>query len=103
MRAAIWANSRRVGDNQLLKIEKQYNLFHIETKRKIMSSSGSWIEFENGDVWKVCTHTSSSRGYKYNIAYIERNIPEEVVNQIIKPQIMACPYQAFNYFWGDED
>lgn len=102
MRAAIWANNRKIGDNQLLKIEKQYNLFHIETKRKVMSLSGSWIEFENGDIWKVCT-SLASRGYRYNIAYIERNIPEEVVNQVIKPRAMAYPYQAFNYFWGDED
>lgn len=102
MRAAIWANSRKVGDNQLLKIEKQYNLFHIETKRRVMSSSGSWIEFENGDLWRVCT-SLASRAYKCNIAYIERSVPEEVVNQIIKPQVMAYPYQAFNYFWGDED
>lgn len=102
MRAAIWANDRKTGDNQLLKIERQYNLFHIKTKRKVISSNGSWIEFENGDLWRVCT-SLALRAYKCNIAYIERNVPEEVVNQIIKPQVMAYPYQAFNYFYGDEN
>ena len=69
MKAAIWANSREIGDKQLLKIEKQYNFSHIKTKRKVISKSSSWIEFENGDFWRVCTNIRE-RGYKFNIAYI---------------------------------
>ena len=102
MKAAIWANNRETGDKQLLKIEKQYNFSHIKTKRKVMASSGSWIEFENGDLWKVCTNISS-RGYRCNIAYIDYNIPEDIINEVIKPRVTSYPYQAFNYFWGDED
>ena len=102
MKAAIWANSREIGDKQLLKIEKQYNFSHIKTKRKVISKSSSWIEFENGDFWRVCTNIRE-RGYKFNIAYIQRNFPKEAINNIIKPSMVPFPYQAFNYFQGDED
>ena len=44
-----WEN----GIAQLKQIEENYNRMKIATTRSHYMRHGSWIQFENGDVWKV--------------------------------------------------
>ena len=40
----------------------------------------------------------NARGHRCNVSYIERSIPEDVVQYIIKPCTTAFPYNAYNYY-----
>lgn len=59
------------------------------------------VEFENGDKWDVFRATEGRRGYRCNISYISRLIPERVVDVIIIPCTIGYPYHAINY-WCEE-
>ena len=103
MKGIIWALNSRSGIKQLEKIEKNYNLYHIETKRKIINQHGSFIEFENGDSWKVALACISSKGHRANISYIQYGIDYEFIDAVIRHSTTAYPFHAFNYFWGVEE
>ena len=59
--------------------------------------------FDNGDNWIVIKATGDNvRSHSCNVAYIDRMIPDNVVEAIIMPTIKASPYQAYRYYnWGN--
>ena len=110
MRGIVWAYLTSDGNEKLLEIEKQYIRMNIHpVQRVINKSTGSWISFENGDIWKVVRASDSGRGNSANVSYIDRRISQEVINTIIKPATKAMPYQAFRFYlpssydWTKED
>ena len=58
---------------------------------------------DNGDIWRVKQANPQARGIRCNISYISHLIPEEVVDNIIKPITTDYyyPYRGFNY-WVEE-
>jgi len=62
-----------------------------------------FVALDNGDRWRVIQVNPQTRGMKCNISYISYSIPEEMVNNIIKPCTIDYyyPYRGFNY-WTEE-
>lgn len=110
MRGIVWAYLTDDANEKLLEIEEQYARMDIKPVRRVMSrANGSWMQFDNGDVWKVVRASDSRRGNSVNVSYIDRRISQEVINTIIKPATKAMPYQAFRFYlpssydWTRED
>ena len=110
MKGIIWAYLTDDANEKLLEIEEQYARMDIKPiKRVISNSAGSWILFDNDDIWRVVRASDSGRGHSTNVSYIDRRISQEIINTIIKPATKAMPYQAFyfylpsSYEWTRED
>ena len=110
MKGIIWAYESDGANEKLLEIEEQYARMDIKTIRRVISkSAGSWILFDNDDIWRVVRASDSGRGHCANVSYIDRRISQEVINTIIKPATKAMPYQAFRFYlpssydWTGED
>lgn len=110
MKGIIWAYLTDDGNEKLLQIEEQYARMDIKPIRRVINkSAGSWILFDNDDVWRVVRASDSGRGHSANVSYIDRRISQETINTIIKPATKAMPYQAFRFYlpssydWTRED
>ena len=110
MKGIIWAYESDGANEKLLEIEEQYARMDIKTIRRVISkSAGSWILFDNDDIWRVVRASDSGRAHCTNVSYIDRRISQEVINTIIKPATKAMPYQAFHFYlpssydWTRED
>ena len=99
MRAIIYCQEINTGMNKLNDIIHNYAKINIETTNiKRITKTSVFIVFKNGDEWTVAIANDGSRGRACNIAYIDRNINEEIVQTIIMPTIKAYPYQAYQYY-----
>lgn len=99
MRGIIWYYTKReVGMEKLEQLVSNYVRMGIKLIKLVNNKVISEAIFDNGDYWKVCSSYQNSRGQSCNIALIERNTPEEIINTIIKPCIKSLPYNAYNYY-----
>lgn len=100
MRGIVWSYCNEDAIKQLLKIEKEYNDFHIKTHKRVIKSfsNSSYIIFDNNDIWTVVRASDCERGHYANISYIDRRINQDIINSIIKPATKAWPYRAFNFY-----
>lgn len=98
MRGIIWAYSRERGIEQLKNIIADYARLYIHPTKQRISQYNSWVQFDNGDMWKICAAADSSRGHRANVSYIDRRIPQDIINNIIRPQTILPPYQAYRYY-----
>jgi hypothetical protein len=103
IRGGVWCSNTIDGNAQLEKIIYHYNRIGISSyegrvQGYIKSKNGDSITFENGDHWKVIKADESGRGYRLNVSYIQREIPQEIINTVIIPATTAFPFQAFNYY-----
>ena len=101
MKGIIWYKDDWVkGFEQLEKIIEKYQQINISTKRFARSRFDSFAEFQNGDIWRVLGANDGSRGYRCNVAYIERSISFDTYRVIICPAMMNHPYSAI-HLWGE--
>ena len=98
MKGIVWYYIYEDGIKQLRQIQANYECLKIKTVRERFNRFDSFIEFNNGDIWRLAPGRDSSRGNKINVSYIVRRIEEEVVRCIIKPCTVAYPFQAFRYY-----
>ena len=98
MKAIIYCQEINTGMNKLNNIMKNYERMNIKTTMTRGSRNSAFIVFENGDEWTVAIANDGSRGRACNIAYIDKNIDEEVVQTVIMPTIKALPYRAYNFY-----
>ena len=110
MKGIIWAYESDGANEKLFEIEEQYARMDIKPIRRVISkSTGSWILFDNDDIWRVVRVADSGRGHSTNVSYIDRRISQEIINTVIKPATKAMPYQAFRFYlpssydWARED
>lgn len=90
------------GNEQLEEIIKKYTQMKIGIIKNVYNHYGSWVKFENGDVWRVIKANKMNRGYRCNIAYVERCIDYDIYNCTVKPCVTLLPFSAIN-FWGSGD
>ena len=98
MKAVVWYNQQPETAKQFIKTQI--------TRYKIMGIEGHIMETEkflrfyadNGDLWQTAPSYESSRGIKCNISYVEKGVPEEFINRVIKPCTTAYPYNAITYY-----
>ena len=103
MRGIIYYNSDFINANEKLKtIVNQYNQAQIPVIKCHYRKIGSYAEFANGDTWRVVGASDNARGYKWNIAYIERSIDYDIYQCIISPSAVNCPFSAI-HLWGEGD
>ena len=99
VRGVIWAQDRDSGNEQLLEIKRKYELLDIHpVQERISKSSYSFIFFDNGDTWRSVYAAESACGQRANISYIDRRVPEDIVNCVIKPCTLDIPYSAYHYY-----
>lgn len=103
MKGIIYYNSDFIKANEQLKtIVDKYNQAQIPVINCHYRKIGSHVEFENGDVWQVVKANDNARGYKWNVAYIERSIDYDIYQCIINPSAAHCLFSAI-HLWGEGD
>lgn len=95
----IYTNSEEVGRQKLLEIEKENNDKGIKTKSKRFSCAENVIKFDNGDMWRVIKLYDSSRGQKWNKAYVDaRNTTISILHNLILPCGLGAGLDDITYF-----
>lgn len=97
-----YESSFEKANEELKKIVDRYNQMQIPVVKCHYKRIGSYAEFENGDIWKVVKANDSARGFRCNIAYIERCINYDIYRCIIAPKMFDFPYSAMR-LWGEGD
>ena len=101
MRGIVYGSTFEKAKTQLEKIIEDYKKIGIEPKEKYglrIAHNSMNVEFVNGDCWTAVTATESSRGRACNIAYIDRDIDQDLIDCVIRPTIKSYPYQAHRYY-----
>lgn len=98
MKGLIWGNSLQEASQELDIIRQQYQQAQIAISIERKSKFSHSIIFKNGDIWEAVSCKDSARGRSCNISYIQKGIPIEKINTIIKPCTKSIPYRAFNFF-----
>ena len=101
MRGIVWGSSFQIAKNKLKEIEEQYERLGYKplTKRNGNASNTYELVYANGDMWQAVRAGENTRGYKVNISYIDKSIPDDLIDTIIKPATMSPPYTAIHYFY----
>lgn len=104
IKGVIWTCDRAGDGIERLKyIQDRYMFAGINPRREIYSRQSSWVEFDNGDVWRVMSATESGRGVRSNYAWIDARISDELVRTVIL-RTLICPlgprqYEFFTPGW----
>lgn len=99
MKGIVWGLTMERAQNKFWSIVEDYKRIGINPVRVSSGSSSTFATFENGDHWMAVRASENQRGRATNISYIDDEIPQEVINCIIKPCTKAYPFQAINYYW----
>ena len=101
MRGIVWGNSFQTAKNKLKEIEAQYEKLGYKplSKRNGNRINVYEVVYANGDMWQAIAANTNARGYKVNISYIDRSIPDDLIDTIIKPATISPPYTAIHYFY----
>ena len=106
MTGLIWVASQRHYDDGIEKLKKiisDYEKLNIQLIQPLkVSKNLTTAAFTNGDIWQVTTAQCDSRGRRCNIAYIDYDIPDTIIEEVIKPIVTLPPYQGINYFKTDD-
>ena len=93
------ANSA-AGNAKLREIVANYEMARIPVVKVHYANHGAWAQFENGDIWRVLGANDRPRGYRCNVAYIERSISFDTYRTVICPAMINHPYSAI-HLWGE--
>ena len=86
MRGAIYAIDREKALSCLRGIIIMYSHSNIRCTRKVITKYDAWAEFENGTLWRILSSESSRRGYKWHECYVDENISDDMLHEVILPQ-----------------
>lgn len=95
-----YESSFEKANEELKKMIDRYNQMRIPVTKCHYRKFGSYAEFENGDTWQVIKANEGARGYRCNIAYIERSIDYDTYCCIIAPKMIDFPFAALR-LWGE--
>ena len=98
MKGIVWYNNFKIGLEKITDIKNKYIKYGIEINTERRTSYSTTIYFENGDIWMIVPAKENSKGYSCNVSYIERDIPKDIIECVIRPCTKAFPYQAYNYY-----
>lgn len=97
----IYYNSNsEAGNAKLKEIIANYEMARIPAVKICYAKYRSWAQFENGDIWRVLGANDGSRGYRCNVAYVERSISFDTYRVVICPAMRNHPYSAI-HLWGE--
>lgn len=98
MKGIVFGATRQRADRELENIIEKYEIMKIPIVARIKNSAQNTASFKNGDYWIAVSADANARGHVVNVAYIDEEIPPEVINIICLPCIKALPYNAIYYF-----
>ena len=98
MKGVIWYKTKQKGLMRLEKLIDDYDRINIYVQIMQNNMSGVHIRFSNNDVWIVAPATDCSRGIACNIALIDNDIEQDIINTIIMPTLKMKPYRAYNFY-----
>ena len=62
--------------------------------RFVTNKDKTFVEFENGDIWYLFGSHNSARGYRWDYCFIDKKIPQEIVEEIILPHAMVYHWDS---------
>lgn len=103
MRGIVWGNTRKAANRRLDKLINEYKkLWQFDTLLVRKGRNEYVVHFENGDIWQAIVCHENARGRRCHIAMIDRTIPIEKVNLIIKP-CLCPPFRGIAFFNPKEE
>jgi len=83
----IWADSMIKG---MKKFDELIGLIPEENVYRIQKNKGGAVaELIDGTVYRLVHATESNRGYKCDVAFVDKNIRENIMNCIVYPSVLA--------------
>ena len=97
MKGIVWYKDYEKGLKQFLKIQNNYE--YLGWIEKIVNSKNNcYFIANNGDVWHLVKANENSKMRRANISYVDENIEDVIINNIINHCTTALPYRGFNYY-----
>lgn len=82
----VFGNTKELATRKLEEILNNIQYSKVKDVRK--SRFDMRAELHNGDTYQVSSASDSSRGMRFNIAYVDRNITLDFLNQVIRPNLL---------------
>lgn len=101
MKGVIWYKTKEKGLLRLEELIDDYKQINIDVQRVQNNTSEIHIQFSNNDVWVTTPETNNSRGIACNVALIDNDIEQDIINTIIMPTLKMKPYRAYNFYSYD--
>lgn len=98
MEGIIWYKTRQKGLIRLDKLINDYAKINIGILSIRNHMSEIYVRFLNDDIWRVVSATCNSRGKASNIALIDIDIEQDIIDKIIMPTLKMQPYRAYNFY-----
>ena len=99
IRGVVFGHDMETAITRLKAIAERYEQFqYAKIIEQHYSNHSAWIVFSNGDKWNALKGVPENcRGKRYNIAYIDRALPEDAIDYI-RCCLTAPPYTGIQYF-----
>lgn len=98
MKGIIWYKTKQKGLIRLDELINDYAKINIGILSIRNHMSEIYVRFLNDDIWRVIPATCNSRGKASNIALIDMDIEQDIVDKIIMPTLKMKPYQTYNFY-----
>ena len=83
----IWADTMIKG---MKKFDELVNLLPSESIYRLRKDrNGAVAELTDGTVYRLVHATEANRGYKCDVAFVDKNIRENIMNCIVYPSVLA--------------
>ena len=98
MKGNVYGSTIEIANQELEQIIEDYKTMGYLVTRYVKRLNGSFVEFNNADFWQAVRVGDGQRANRCNVAYIDRNINQNIVDCIIRPAITLKPFQAERYY-----
>lgn len=98
MTGIIYGNTKQVIEQKLDDMIKIWVNQDVKIKYLSRTSHGDKVTLDNGECWFTKITDDSCRGFRCNVALIDKNIPQEVIEQVVMPCVTAYPWTAVGYY-----
>ena len=98
MKGIIWYIDKNKGEERMKQLIGEYQFLNIDIDSIKNSKAQYKVQFKNNDFWQLIPALDSSRGNICNISLVQKEIPKNVINEIILPCTKSKPYRAIGYY-----
>ena len=99
MKGMIWGNTSNIANDKLETLIVEYEkMWNIKPKLYKKGRYSSFVEFENGDIWRAkgLRSIDDLRGYKFNIVLLDYTLTLDI-QDFVKATLVP-PIQAIGYY-----
>ena len=98
MKGNVYGSTIEIANRKLEEIIEDYKSMGYLVTRYVKSLNGSFVEFNNADFWQAVRAGDGQRANRCNVAYIDYNIDQDIINYTVRPAITLKPFQAERYY-----